>query len=247
MTLDPVLLERFLWLSLSLMLAFFASIVQWIIERPESRYSEQATVWKSTPVIAGILHTLRLCYAVGFPAAIFLWRGALTERGLGIQTRPWNTWAQNIGVTLVVILGMWGLISLGRVSASHASNKRTRYRHHAGVALRESFYHQAHWAFYREPFVLLYGPALGAWLGLLPVLLEAILNPARWADLRTTERGQNLLFRAAQAIGSILLYILTQNLWLMIFADFALGWLLGQAEITKVGEPGLEPAFSLAD
>ena len=57
-----------------------------------------------------------------------------------------------------------------------------------------------------------------------------------------------MLFRAAQAISSVILYILTQNLWLLILADFTLGWLVGQSadviEVQKVGEPGLEPGTS---
>ncbi len=248
MTLDPALLERLIWLALSLMLAFFAIAVQWVIERPASRYAERAAQWKTQPAISWSLHTLRLVYAVGFPSVIFLWRGALTERGLGLQPRPWNRWAADIGITVAVITGMWGLAKLSDLQVTRLAGLRVTPAHRAGVALRESIYHQAHWAFYREPPVLLFGPAYGAWLGLIPVLLEASLNPARWADLRTFARGRDMLFRAAQAISSVILYILTQNLWLLILADFTLGWLVGQSadviEVQKVGEPGLEPGTS---
>jgi len=100
------------------------------------------------------------------------------------------------------------------------------------VALREAIYHQAHWAFYREPFVLLLGVGLGTWAGLIPVAAEALVNPARWTDLQSPARGRDLLIRVGLAVLSALLFIQTQNIWLAILADTGLLWLLGQTQET---------------
>jgi hypothetical protein len=86
-----------------------------------------------------------------------------------------------------------------------------------------------HWAFYREPFVLLWGLSLGTWAGLLPVAFEAGINPARWDDLRVPPHGRDLLIRVGLAIVGALLFLETQNLWLAILMDAVVGWRLGQA------------------
>jgi hypothetical protein len=61
------------------------------------------------------------------------------------------------------------------------------------------------------------------------VILEAAINPARWADLRVPHRSHDLLVRAFLAVVSALLFIQTQNLWVAFLLDTALGWGFGKA------------------
>ncbi len=186
------------------------------------------------------IQPLRLLYAVGIPAAAFLWRGVLTTSGLGLQQffwidnqafdmapGSWDNWVRDIGWTCAMAFGFWLLV----IIADHTTRSRVTQRR-PDVALREAIYHQAHWAFYREPFVLLLGVGLGTWAGLIPVAAEALVNPARWTDLQSPARGRDLLIRVGLAVLSALLFIQTQNIWLAILADTGLLWLLGQTQET---------------
>ena len=246
MSTEIALLERWVWLNISLVIALLASGFRWLLERPHlqqggdapSESSAYQAVWEKP----WIIHPLRLLYAVGLPAVALLWRGALTARGLGLKpffwsagqelhTAPghWDNWVRDIGWMCAFAAIFWILVAIADRSAKHLSPPRTT-RRSLSTALREAVYHQAHWAFYREPFVLLLGVGMGAWAGLLPVAGEALLNPARWTDLQTTTHGRNLLIRVGLAVMSAMLFIQTQNIWVMLLADIGLVWLLGQRQ-----------------
>ncbi len=239
-TTTAALLERWLWLAISLILALFAITIRWIAERPESRFREAVATWERDPRIVWIVHTLRLLYAVGLPTFVLLERGALTERGLGLVPLPlewhddpvraqalWLTWARDIGRTFTLMAAGWLTFRSAERTLRRTAGTTFTVRHDLPAAFREAVYHQIHWAFYREPFVLLWGTARGAWLGLIPVTLEAALNPKRWEELRSPHDNRDLLMRISLAILSVLLYIQTQNLWLAIFADTLLSWAFG--------------------
>ena len=233
--------ERWLWLAGSLCIATFAIAVRWILERPHTTTSAQT----QPPLILTspwIYQVLRILYAVGIPVLALLWRGVLTPSGLGLQpffwgdatqensATGWNDWVRDIGWTCAYTSGLWFLITAGDITGSRFSGRHHVLKHRPGYALREAVYHQAHWAFYREPFVLLWGSAVGAWIGLLPVAAEALVNPARWADAQSPDRGRDLLIRAGLAILSAILYIQTQNIWPVLIADAVLVWALGYTE-----------------
>lgn len=244
MSTETALLERWVWVNISLVIALLASALRWFLERPHLRERLRAnmTAIPQHPVwdIPWIVHPLRLLYAVGIPAAALLWRGALTSSGLGLKpffwaadqalpTAPgsWDTWVRDLGWTCAFASGFWLLVAIAdQASKRFAPARETRRS--LGVTLREAVYHQVHWAFYREPFVLLFGVGIGAWAGLLPVAGEALLNPARWTDLQSPERGRDLLIRMGLAVLSAMFFIQTQNIWLMLLADTGLSWLLGQ-------------------
>ncbi len=239
-TTTAALLERWLWLAISLILALFAIAIRWIAERPESRFREAVATWERDPRIVWAVHTLRLLYAVGLPAFVLLGRGALTERGLGLVPLPlgwhddparaqalWLTWTRGIGRTCALMAVGWLIFRAAGHTLRRAAGVTFTVRHDLPAALREAVYHQVHWAFYREPFALLWGTARGAWLGLIPVTLEAALNPKRWEELRSPHRNRDLLVRVGLAVLGVLLYIQTQNLWLAILADTLLSWAVG--------------------
>ncbi len=240
-------------MNISLVIALLASALRWFLERPhllgrpriDATLTPQRAVWE----IPWIIHPLRLLYAVGIPAAALLWRGVLTSSGLGLkpffwaadQALPavsapalsgsWDSWVRDLGWTCAFAGGFWALIAIADKTAKRLSPPRVT-RRSLSVALREAVYHQAHWAFYREPFVLLLGVGMGAWAGLLPVAGEALLNPARWTDLQSRTRGRDFLIRVGLAMLSAMLFIQTQNIWLMLLADMSLAWLLGQTHET---------------
>ena len=235
MTPDLALLERWFWIATSLTLAIFAVLLRWILARPGSRYAADFRAWVRRPGAIWTIQTARLLYALGIPTLALLWRGALTARGLGLQAAPWSgglgnweDWMSDLGWGVFLGAGLWLLVRLSdRMIQRQMGAPDRRERHEWSVALREAIYHQVHWAFYREPFVLLWGLSLGTWAGLLPVAFEAGINPARWDDLRSPARGRDLLIRVGIAIVGALLFLKTQNLWLAIIVDMVISWGLG--------------------
>lgn len=234
MTPDTTLTERWWWLAGSLGLAAIVGIVRWVLDEPDATHTSPVDALLPT----WLYHTLRLLYAVGIPAAALLWRGALTTRGLGLQpfhwfateasaAVNWTDWMRDLGWAGALTAGTYLIFNAAQRLTHHYAPTPTRRQRDGGIALREAVYHQAHWAFYREPFILHWGLQWGAWGGLLPVVLEALLNPERWRDLRIPQRGNNLLLRVGLAVLSVLLYIQTQNLWVLIVTDALLGWLVG--------------------
>ena len=231
MTSLPII-ERWTWLVGSLGIAIVVSAVLWIIGERRARAGQPPR----HPLLTSpwLVHSLRLLYAIGIPTAALLWRGALTLSGLGLQPLKDNLpdWLRDLG--WVTLIG--GITCVVVFSGERLVQKRGRtgtaltIRRAPGQALIEAAYHQVHWSFYREPFVLISGVGLGAWLGLLPVLAEAAVNPQRWIDLQHPTTGRNLLVRAAFAVTSALIFLQTQNLWLALAADAVLGVVLGQAE-----------------
>ncbi len=232
MSTETSLTERWLWIIVSFGIALLAVGVRLAQDLAKKRTGEPATPQPAAPSSPWI-HFLRLLYAIGIPALALLWRGALTERGLGLKPihwtaaagSNWTAWAIDLGWACALVMGTWIILRLGNLSQTQTP---LNIRRRPDVALREALFHQAHWAFYREPFVLIWGITVGAWLGLLLIAIEAIVNPIHWNDLRSPTRGRNLIIRIGIAIMSTMLYIQTQNLWVAILADTALGWGLGQ-------------------
>jgi hypothetical protein len=92
--------------------------------------------------------------------------------------------------------------------------------------LREAAYHEAHWAFYRNAPILAAGTYWGVWIGLALAALEAALNPAWRRGLADPQRAPAQLMRAALAVVSSVLFLLTENLWLALILDWGVsrGW-----------------------
>jgi len=232
---DNALLERWLWLILSLGTALVVISARLMAETLGKR-NPSAAQFLTLFEAPWLVHPLRLLYAIGFPAIALLWRGVLSERGLGLKPlswaalqTQWGMWAGDVGWGVLIAVGLWLIFTLGEWQSRQTGAQCLPRRHQFGVALREAVYHQVHWAFYREPFVLLWGLSLGTWAGLLPVALEALINPARWSDWQSPARGRNLLVRVGLAVASAMLYLQTQNLWVALLADTAVGWALGRS------------------
>lgn len=242
--------ERWVWLIGSLLLACLVSWIGWAIRHMGGRPQAWVTRWQRWPGRPWINHTLRLLYAVGIPAAALLWRGALKESALGLQPFPWQhgapvttalpaTWENWLRDALWVLglgVGIAGFVGLATSALKRAGISVPTVPRDAAVSLREAVIHEVHWTFYREPFILLWGAEIGVWAGLLLAFLEAAVNPARWADLRSPAASRELLLRAALAVTSALLFLQTQNLWLALLTHALLGWLWGMAERAPQGQ-----------
>jgi hypothetical protein len=241
-----------MWLAVSVGFAVVASWLRWAAYEfaGHTSHLKRWRAWRGRP---WALQILRLVYAIGFPALALMGRGVLTERAFGLQPLPssvptaggsWLNWVTDLGWGTAIVVGAWVLLSLARRTAGKAGPLAPR---DSGVAFREAVYHQVHLAFYREPFVLLWGLQAGTWMGLLPALVEGALNPARWADLRYPVRAQDLLLRGALGVVGALLYLRTQNLWMILVADLFLGWVFAvgvvreEALLPVVEPPAPEP------
>jgi hypothetical protein len=237
-------LSRWDWLLASVTLGTLGSLIHWALLFSFRRRSEELKDFPRDLLTSPwIIHPLRLIYAVGIPAAAFLWQRTLTTRGLGLQPLPgilirqdtslaseslWRDWARDLGWTIIVAVSTTLLVAIGDHSAQRLSAPHPKRRRNLGVALREAVYHQVHWAFYREPFVINWGMASGSWLGALLVVGETLLNPMVWQGVRNQGEtyARTLLVRAGLLVASTLLYLQTQNLWLGIVMDALLGWIL---------------------
>jgi hypothetical protein len=94
---------------------------------------------------------------------------------------------------------------------------------HEGVfiAIRNAFYEQAHWAFYRAPFILLINDAaLGVIAGTGFIALEWLAHTfIQRGDKRSHARWWVMV---CCLLAGAMLFLLTQNLWLMIAADLVI-------------------------
>lgn len=203
-----------------------------------------------------LVHTSRLLYAVGIPAIALFWQHTLTARGLGLRPPPasqvagegiptmvppypdatWEAWALDAGWMLALTTATVLLIYLGdRAARRRAAATATApnapkpawRRRDLGVAVREAVFHQVHWAFYREPFVIRWGTTVGSWMGTLPVLLETLLSPVFWERLRSRDEAyrRTQIIRWGLLAAGTLVYLKTQNLWLALTMDALVGWL----------------------
>ncbi|MBN1260927.1 MAG: hypothetical protein JXB35_09630 [Anaerolineae bacterium] len=246
MNADPSLQERWLWLAGSIALAVLVSWTRWLLDGYLARTKQEPspktfTQWlnalRTWPGLPWIAHAFRLIYAIGIPAAALLGRGALRESGLGLQPFPWSELTGNGAAAALWqdwmqdMIRAAGLMAIGLVVVllAHRATpgKREKKRHDFVLAMREALIFEPHWAFYREPFVLLWGIETGTWLGLLPVIVEALAKPDTWQGLKDSEIAPAILERAGLAVLSALLFLTTQNLWVAIAADSILGWILG--------------------
>ncbi len=202
--------------------------------RPAHWYS----TWRQWRGRLWIEQTARILYSVGIPAAALLWRGVLKEGMLGLQPFPWQQnapaitalplswedWLRDFLWILTLGVVLFALIELAQRVTQRNGIAHDGSRQGAIVSLREAVIHETHWAFYREPFILLWGINIGVWAGMSLTLLEAAVNPARWADLQEPANARQLLLRAALAVTSAMLFLLTQNFWLALLLHSLLGW-----------------------
>jgi len=252
---DPRI-DRWDWLLGSIILATLASLIHWLlhyVNGASSKDQSAENIWLrvlATPALGAmespwVSVPIRLIYAITIPTAALFWQGALTARGLGLQSMqagtlalpgtdnvtqsgaPGQAWGNDLS-WLVVVAGVTALVmAAGSHIARQLAPQSTTGRRNLGVAILEAVYHEVHWAFYREPFVYAWGIGLGSWLGALPVLLETGISLMFWERLHTRGAAyqRQTLVRAGLFVASTQLYILTRNLWVIVALDALVGWL----------------------
>lgn len=248
-------LSRWDWLLLSVALATLSGLFHWFVHHLATTSKvdpAEPTFWRRLQRILEspwFVQPARLIYAVGMPALALLWQGALTSRGLGLKPFPIGAaaqqplpgqspivptsgatgWIRDLGWFAVVAAATTAVVLLGNRSAHRVpeTGAASRGRRNLAQAAIDAIVYEVHWSFYREPFVVTWGLALGSWLGTVPVLVETAVNLMFWERLRAGDAGyvRMMLVRAGLLAASTQLYLRTQNLWLAILMDLLVGWL----------------------
>lgn len=246
--------ERWLWLGGSLLAAVLWANLAWFLRPPPSDAKGKSflirlrasvshlAAWRFSP---WLLQILRLLYYVGLPtAALLSGHDAIVETFLGLKFAPefaakggiatadrWLDWAHGLGWAVTLGVGAWALLAVGwwayrrALAAVDTNDNSVAGRLAWGwVLLREAIYHEFHWAFYRNAFIVVWGEYWGIWSGLAPVGLEAALNPAWRTGLANPQKAPAQLMRGALAVISGVLFLLTHNLWLAIVVHWGVSW-----------------------
>lgn len=168
---------------------------------------------------------LRLVYFIGLPYAALL-TGSLAPIDLGLTGAGgtllgWDmaAWLHGLSTTLtigfVVTLPIV-LVSRQIARSAHSVSLGADDRS-AGAILVEAIYSEVHWAFYRTaPLILLDNVYVAALTGMLLVGMEWSVDLIRNGLSRAPENRQHWLRRILLLAASATLFVLTQNLWLMM-------------------------------
>ncbi len=245
--------EAWLWLGGSLLVAMLWTNLAWLFspwvdaeasrEVPKSLAESIVSRLGNWRFASTLFQGLRLLYYVGIPSAALFWgRDAVVRRVLGLQRLElptpgrapleanWADWMHDLGWAAVLGLGSGGLLLLAALIHRQALSKvdidRQGQRAPAWEIARETVYHEAHWAFYRNAPVVALGSYWGTWTGLVLVALEALINPTWREGLREPSQAWSQLSRGALLVVSSLIYLHTQNLWLALLLHWAISWTL---------------------
>ncbi len=236
--------DRWLWLGGSVLIALLATWTAWFLcHWGRSRaWAERLT---ASPLFSPLLQVFRFLYFMGGPFAALVWgRDAVVERLLGLEplSRLWGPpvspdekmtlWMEGVrGVGWAAFLGITAWITLAVIwwAAGPRSEGGTGHLPRSPlVALREAFFQESHWMFYRNAPIVALGTYWGTWVGLVPLMLEAGLNPWYWAALRDPTKRPMTLLRAGIAVLSAAFYLQVVNLWLAVLLHWGVTWGIAQ-------------------
>lgn len=131
---------------------------------------------------------------------------------------PFVDWVRGVGQTSLVVLCVLVVLWLAGRAAPGSQPWGVGV-----MGVRDAFYHEVHWTFYRAAPALWLGDFYwGVVIGMIPVIVEWITHPDTSFWLATVEGRQVLAVRLACALTSGFLYLATHNLWLMIVANFVI-------------------------
>ncbi|MCX7854921.1 MAG: hypothetical protein N2556_02920 [Anaerolineae bacterium] len=241
----PVI-DRWLWLGGSVLVALLSTWTAWFLRRQTWVQRLEAS-----PFFPSMLQLFRFLYYIGGPFAALLWgRDAVVERPFGLAPLPvlfgsaitleerlqfWTDGVRGLGWAVFLGAIAWTLLVVIWWAVGHRSNSRAVHPPLSiPTALREAFFQETHWMFYRNGPSVVLGNYWGAWVGVGIVALEAILNPWWWEALREPEKRPLTLIRAGMAILSAAFYLQSANLWLSILLHWGVtgglaGWAAAQA------------------
>ena len=227
------LLDQGILVALSVGIAILAGVVSAYLEQTYDRDPTKLKWWDFMRK-RWVIDTLRLLYAIIIPAIALLLQGTLSYRGLGLKPFPWapsvtdrqafiTAWQKDVEFTLMVLAVCWIILTLGlRSVAGFRNYAKPGIPAAALSSIYESIINQVHWAFYRALSIAIWGIASGSWVVVIPIVLELFLNPATWTRLKD-QRGINVLIvNSGIFLCSTILFLQTQNLWVMLCLDFVL-------------------------
>jgi hypothetical protein len=212
-------IELLLWVIASFALGMFGLVAT------ERASRGKGSLWDTA--IGGITAEVALfAYYIGLPfAAVIAGALSLDLMGLGaswiggghIAGFTMNDWGR--GALIAAGVALFVLIAL-RLSLRNGANADLQHEG-AYVSVRNAFYEQSHWAFYRAPFILLLNDAmLGVITGTAFIALEWLAHAlAQKGNPRGRARWWMML---CCALAGGVLFLLTQNLWLIIATDLVI-------------------------
>lgn len=252
------LLVALLWSNLSWLFAPWAegsetgqtsgSLAETIVSRMAN--------WRFAP---SVFQVLRGLYFLGVPAAALFWgRGAVVGRFLGLKplvlpnqieggqdallSSNWSAWVYDLGSAAVLGIGAGLLLFLAALTRRRALSgmvsDRARQSRSPLISARETLYHEAHWAFYRNAPIVALGPYWGPWTGLALVGMEALLTPHWRTKLNSPGGAWQAMSQGALAVVSTLLFLQTQNLWLALLLHWGIAYALGPVYCSTPGCSG---------
>ncbi|HNS51605.1 MAG TPA: hypothetical protein PKO09_10550 [Anaerolineae bacterium] len=229
--LDPTLLY---WVGASLLACVLATNLAWHLR---SRISLPPAARDALVEAARFLFCLGIPYLAlgGWPLPPLSALLSLEELGLaGIQPRwPAARWLSTAGTGTWLGLGAFLLLLLAWKNARRGAVRLSFAPRPWWALLIDGLYLEAHWAFYRAGLAVALGDRYaGLFAGLGLIALEAALSPFWRAGWRDDHRVAGRWLRAALAVVSTLIYLLTQNLWLCL----AVHWVLELA-FWHIGRP----------
>jgi hypothetical protein len=231
--LTNAILDRVIWIALSVGIAILTGVTSAYLELQFHRAPAGKRWWDFLRQ-PWFTQSLRLIYALGIPAFALFWQGLLTYRGMGFKAFPWTSsviqddarwtvWQHDIEMTCLVTLITWLILHVGvKSSSDHHEYPRPDFISSILTAIRESLIDQVHWAFYRELCIILWGLASGSWIVILLLSAELLFNPITWTKIKHQRGIQALAIKSGILFASTILFIETQNIWLMGCMEFTL-------------------------
>jgi hypothetical protein len=241
-TLSPALLY---WVGASVLACALVTNLAW-------RLRSQVLL----PPIAqdALVQLARFLFCLGVPyLALGGWpqpplRGLLSLEKLGLaglQPRwPATRWLSTAGTGAWVALGAFLILLLAWRSARRGAVRLYFSPRPWWALLVDGLYLEVHWAFYRAGLAVALGDLYtGVFAGLGLVYLEGVLDPFWRAGWREQSQVAGRWLRAALALVSALIFLLTQNLWVCLAVHGVLElafWRIGRP--VEAGSAAADPA-----
>ena len=241
---NDFIIDRVIWIALSVGIAILSGVVLAYMKQHDQRVTSENT-WRSIFRNDWLINILRLLYAVSLPAIALFTQGVLSYRGLGIKFLPWTAtvrpndnmwvvWQHDIESTIVVIILTWLVLTFGlRAVSSRITHQWSKVAAITVSAIRESIIDQVHWSFYRELCIYIWGIANGSWIVVLPLSIELLLNPATWSNINNEVQVTKRIITCGIFLASTILFIQTQNLWVMVVMEIVLRVIFARYLIDK--------------
>lgn len=215
-------LGLFPWIVASWLLALLAGATFWLLRRWGRPGHWLARLLEGPGWLIAPGELLLLAYALGPPYAALV-GGFVQPAELGLAGFSW--W-RGLGRAALLVLGLlllsawaWGgYLRVVRPPAELLHRQRRLLAEPAGrpLLLLWAAAEELHWAFYRALPVMLWGPGLGLWLGLLLVAAERYALPQTLARLRRPGGIEEEAWWLAKALALTAAFAVLGNLWLCL-------------------------------